>query len=90
MAGQFTGMDVAGVRQLATQMRAKADEIRNLSQQLSSQLESTQWVGNDQIRFKGEWTGTHVAALNNVANGLEAAAQAADQNATQQENASNS
>jgi uncharacterized protein YukE len=90
MAGQFTGMDIAAVRQLSQQMKAKADEIRNLSQQLTGQLQNTQWVGPDRDRFTNDWQSQHVAALNRVAEGLEAASQAAAQNATQQENASNS
>lgn len=89
MAGQFTGMDIPAVRQLATQMRSKAEEIRSLSQQLTGQLQNTQWVGADRDRFTNDWQSQHVASLNRVAEGLEAAAQAADQNAQQQEQASN-
>ncbi len=89
MAGQFTGMDIAAVRQLSQQMKAKADEIRTLSQQLTGQLENTQWVGQDRENFKNEWQSQHLAALSRVADGLEAASQAATQNAMQQEQASN-
>ena len=85
----FTGMDIGAVRQLSTQMNAKAGEIRTITQQLTSALESAPWVGPDRERFVGEWQSQHVAALNNVIQGLEAAAQTAQRNAQEQESASN-
>ncbi len=89
MAGQFTGMDIVAVRQLAQQMNTKADEIRALSQQLTNQLQNTQWVGADRERFLGDWQSQYVTALSRVADGLVSASQAANQNALQQEQASN-
>jgi uncharacterized protein YukE len=89
MAGQFTGMDIAAVRQLSQQMKSKAEEIRNLMNQLTGQLQNTQWVGPDRDRFANDWQSQHVAALNRVAQGLDDASQAASNNATQQEQASN-
>jgi len=86
----FTGMDIQAVRQLATQLNAKAGEIRNLTSQLTGQLEGTAWVGPDREQFYGDWTGQYVSALNNVAQGLEDASQRATQNANQQEQASGS
>lgn len=90
MAGQFTGMDIGGVRTLAQQLTTKANEIQQIMQSLTSSLQNTQWVGPDQTRFLGDWQSTHVTALNNVVNGLNDASQKATQNATEQENASNS
>lgn len=85
----FTGMDIAGVRNLASQMRAKADEIDGLMNQLTSQLGSTQWVGNDRQQFESDWSSQHCNALRNVASALRDAATRADNNAMQQENTSN-
>jgi len=90
MAGQFTGMDIPGVRQLATQLGTKADTIQQLTQELSNLLQNTQWVGPDQQRFVSDWQSTHVAALNNVVNGLKDAATKANKNAQEQETASGS
>ena len=90
MAGQFTGMDIQAVRQLSQQMKSKAEEIRSLMQQLTSQLQNTQWVGPDREKFTSDWQGQHVAALNRVIQGLEDASTAASNNANQQEQASNS
>ena len=84
----FTGMDVPAVRQLATQMTSSASQIRQLMTQLTNQLNGTQWVGPDRTRFEGEWSGTYVQQLNQVASALEDAANRANQNATQQETAS--
>ena len=89
MSGPFTGMDINQVRQLSQQMNTKADEIRNIMQQLTSALQNTQWVGPDQSRFLGEWQGQHCAALNNVIQGLQVASQTANKNAQEQEAASN-
>lgn len=84
----FTGMDIAGVRQLAIQMRAKADEIESSMNQITSQLGSTQWVGNDRQAFEGDWSSQHCTALRNVAEALRQAGTRADQNAIEQENTS--
>ena len=89
MSGQFTGMDIAAVRQLSQQMNSKAEEIRSLMQQLTTQLQNTQWVGPDRDRFTNDWQSTHVAALNRVIQGLQDASTAATNNANQQEQASN-
>jgi uncharacterized protein YukE len=89
MAGQFTGMDIDAVRQLSQQMKAKAEEIRTLCQTLTGQLQNTQWVGPDRERFTSDWQSQHVNALTRVAQGLEEASTAANNNATQQEQASN-
>jgi uncharacterized protein YukE len=86
----FTGMDIAAVRQLATQMHSSAAEIRNLSGQITHQVQATNWIGPDREHFVSEWTGTHVAQLHQVVAALEDAAQRANNNAQEQENASNS
>ena len=89
MAGQFTGLDIPAVRQLSQQMKSKAEEIRSLSQQLTGQLQNTQWVGPDRENFSRDWQSQHLAALNRVIQGLEDASTAAMNNANQQEQASN-
>jgi uncharacterized phage infection (PIP) family protein YhgE len=84
----FTGMDINAVRTLSKQLQARADEIRTTTQQLTSQLESTPWIGPDRDQFHGDWTGQHTASLNAVVTGLEEASVRALQNATEQEQAS--
>jgi len=84
----FYGMNVEEVRQLASQMTQRSSEIRSLMNQLTSALQNTQWVGPDHDRFLNEWQSTYVAQLNQVANGLEEAANLATANANAQEQAS--
>jgi hypothetical protein len=88
MAG-FTGMDIEGVRSLARQLQQKADEIEQIKAHLTSALNGAQWVGPDQQRFKSDWEGNSVPALSRVSESLRSASQAAEQNAQQQEQASN-
>jgi uncharacterized protein YukE len=84
----FTGMDIAAVRTLSKQMKARADEIRTITQQLTAQLDSTPWIGPDREQFHGDWTGQYTAALTNVVNGLEQASVRALRNSNEQEQAS--
>lgn len=84
----FTGMDIPGVRQLASQMDQRADEIRTLMGQLTTALQGTQWVGPDREQFVSDWQGIHCQQLNHVIQGLTDAAGRARQNAQQQEQAS--
>jgi uncharacterized protein YukE len=84
----FTGMDIPAVRQLATTMNQKADEIDALRQQLTNQLGNTQWVGADRNQFSNDWSGMYTNSLNQVAQGLRDAATRASNNAAEQEAAS--
>ncbi len=84
----FTGMDIPAVRQLAAQLNQKADEIDRLRQQLTSQLNSTQWVRNDRNQFANDWNGQYSTALNQVAQGLRDASTRANRNADEQETTS--
>jgi uncharacterized protein YukE len=84
------GMDISAVRGLATQLTAKADEIEQIANTLSGQLDSAQWLGADAEKFRGDWHNTYRAQLHNVAGALRDASTRASHNATQQEQASGS
>lgn len=86
----FVGMDVGAVRNLASQLMAKADEIDSIATILSSHLESTQWVGPDATAFRSDWSSTHRAQLSQVAHALRDASSRATNNANQQDQASSS
>jgi uncharacterized protein YukE len=86
----FTGMDIPAVRNLATQLNSKADEIESIANMLSSQLDSIQWIGHDADGFRGDWQGTHRTQLHTVATALREASSRASNNANQQETASTS
>lgn len=83
------GMDPADVRALAQQMNTASQDITRIVQQLTSRLGSTTWVGNDRSRFESDWQSQHVANLNRAAQALNDAGTLANQNADQQEQASN-
>lgn len=82
------GQDVTQVRALAKQLSAKATEIQNIMQQLTSQLQNVQWSGPDAEKFRGDWQGQHMAQLKQVVNALNEASQRANRNAQQQETTS--
>jgi len=86
----FLGMNVDEVQTLAAQMHNASSEITNLMSQVTSALQSAQWVGPDHDRFVSDWQSLHTAALTSVANGLTDAANSATSNAQQQIEASNS
>lgn len=86
---QFTGMDIAQVRTLASQLDHAATEIQQLAQSLTSKLQGTPWVGPDRERFLADWTGHHQSQLNQVVHALQEAARRATANANEQEQVSN-
>jgi outer membrane murein-binding lipoprotein Lpp len=85
----LTGMDIQAVRQLSTQMTHNADQIDQLSQQLTQALNDVQWLGQDREHFVSDWQSNHVAALKNVSQAIRDAATRANQNASEQEQVSN-
>jgi uncharacterized protein YukE len=87
--GQITGMDIGEIRTLATQMKAKAEEIRTIMNQLSTSINAAPWVGNDRDRFVDEWQSRHCSSLNAVITSLDGAADTATKNAADQEAVSN-
>lgn len=82
------GMNVEQVKSLASQMQAKAADIQSIMNQLDSALASTGWVGPDATAFEGQWNSDYKIRLNTVIQGLNDAATAANNNASQQESAS--
>ncbi len=84
------GLDIQQVRQLSTQLNQKASDIDSILSTLSSALSSTQWEGPDATQFRNDWSGQHTSALKQVAQALRDAGQKASQNATAQEQTSQS
>lgn len=83
----FLGMDVAAIRQLASQLSNAATDISNHANQINNSLSGAQWTGTDATNFRSDW-GTHYQNLNTIVQALNDASQAANQNADQQEQAS--
>ncbi len=89
MAGGMWGANVEELRGLGQTLQQKADEIRTTMQNLNSQIQGVAWEGPDAQQFKGnDWPAAQTQ-LNNVAQTLTDAGQKAQQNAQQQEQASN-
>ncbi|QCR53557.1 hypothetical protein C1N80_08155 [Brachybacterium sp. SGAir0954] len=79
------GMNVEEVRRMANQLRDAAEEITRIEQELTSGLEEVDWTGPDADRFRGEWSGEMVPALQQVRKAVEELGQTADSNAAEQE-----
>lgn len=82
------GQDIEQVRQLAAQLNAKAGDIEGVISQLTSAVNSVQWMGPDAERFKADWQGQHVPHLRQVVAALQRASQDANRNASEQQQAS--
>lgn len=82
------GQDIDQVRQLAGQLNAKAGDIESVISQLTSAVNSVQWMGPDAERFRSDWQGQHVPQLRQVVTALQNASQHATRNANEQQQAS--
>lgn len=78
------GLDPDQMDALASKMTTEAGTIKQIATAITGQLNSTWWQGPDAERFKGEWQGTHAAALNRAAEALDAVSQLVKQEASQQ------
>ncbi len=79
------GMDVEEVRRMASQLREAAEEIARIEQELTSGLEEVDWTGPDADRFRGQWTGEMVPAIQQVSAAVDDLGDTADRNASEQE-----
>lgn len=84
------GMNVEEVRAMARQLRDAAEEITRIEQELTSGLEGVDWTGPDADRFRGQWSGEMVPALQQVMNSVSDLGDTADRNVAEQESTSNS
>ncbi len=82
------GMDIAAARDLVRGMTNDADTITSISSQLTQQLESTTWYGNDANTFRSDWSGQYVPTLNRIIDALRENAQILARQADDQERAS--
>jgi hypothetical protein len=82
------GADVEQLKTLGTKLQSGASEIEQQRSNLTRLLDSTQWKGPDADHFRGEWSGKHTSALNQVTQALKDAGQMATKNANEQDQAS--
>jgi len=81
-------MDIQRVRQLASLLASKADEIESIANSLTHQLGSVEWRGPDADRFRSDWNSGHRTQLMNVAHSLRDTSSVATRNANEQEQVS--
>ncbi|PMC74396.1 MULTISPECIES: WXG100 family type VII secretion target [unclassified Brachybacterium] len=79
------GMNVEEVRRMSAQLRDAAEEITRIEQELTSGLEEVDWTGPDADRFRGQWSGEMVPALQQIMQAVNDLGETADRNAAEQE-----
>ncbi len=79
------GMNVEEVKRMSGQLRDAADEITRIEQELTRGLEDVDWTGPDADRFRGQWSGEMVPALQQIMNAVGELSESADRNAAEQE-----
>lgn len=84
------GMNVEEVRQMSTQLREAAEEITRIEQELTSGLEGVDWTGPDADRFRGQWAGEMIPALQQIMNAVNELGDTAERNIAEQESTSSS
>ncbi|HJF50912.1 WXG100 family type VII secretion target [Brachybacterium paraconglomeratum] len=79
------GMNVDEVKRMSGQLRDAAEEITRIEQELTRGLEDVDWTGPDADRFRGQWSGEMVPALQQIMNAVNELGDTADRNAAEQE-----
>lgn len=75
---------------MARQLREAAEEITRIEQELTNGLEEVDWTGPDADRFRGQWSGEMIPALQQIMNSVNELGETADRNAAEQEATSGS
>ena len=79
------GMNVDEVKRMSGQLRDAAEEITRIEQELTRGLEDVDWTGPDADRFRGQWSGEMVPALQQIMNAVNELGDTADRTAAEQE-----
>jgi uncharacterized protein YukE len=89
VAGTLWGADVEQLRTLARQFSKTADMLSQQSQQLSGHINnSPAWQGQDAVRFRSDWNGSHRALLQKTVSRLQQESKLLLTHADEQEKAS--
>lgn len=84
----FLGLDIEAVRRLSRQLHAQSDEVALATKELTTVVESTDWIGADHTAFLHEWQTQHAPALRRSSELLREAGDYAHQGGAAQEQAS--
>ena len=82
------GMDIEQVEQLAASMQQHGQQIDDSARVLTSQIDSTQWMGQDNQTFRSDWDSIYRVQLNNNVQALNERCAHLKQEAQQQQQAS--
>lgn len=82
------GMNIEEVRRMSAQLRDAAEEITRIEQELTSGLADVDWTGPDADRFRSQWQGEMVPALQQIMTSVNELGESAERNAAGQENVS--
>lgn len=82
------GADVEQMDQLSRRFQEAGAQIRDVMQQVESQLQSTWWEGNDANRFRDEWNGSYRSQLTQISERLAEAGSTVARQASEQRQAS--
>ncbi|MFV8228602.1 hypothetical protein [Mycolicibacterium fortuitum] len=85
----LVGADVDQLRKLARQLDASADTLRSAAKSLGSLTSDVSgWRGVDADRFRSDWSGVSIPAVNGTVDALRRGAEMIRRNADEQEQAS--
>jgi hypothetical protein len=84
------GMDIEQVEQLASSMQQHGAQIDDSARVLTQQIDSTQWMGQDNQTFRSDWDSIYRVQLNNIVQALNDRSAHLKQEAAQQQQASGS
>lgn len=82
------GMNVDEVRRMVTELREAAQEISRIQQDLTAGLDGVDWTGPDADRFRGQWNGEMVPALQQIQSAVDGLGDDAERNIGEQERTS--
>ena len=71
---------------MSGQLREAAEEITRI--ELTRGLEGVDWTGPDADRFRGQWSGEMIPALQQIMNSVNELGDSAERNAAEQDTAS--
>ncbi len=64
------GADIMQMQQLEQRLSQESQAVRELMSRIDQALSNTQWTGPAADRFKQEWSGNFVKALNTLSEAL--------------------
>lgn len=84
----MVGADIAALREFASSLRYRRQEVDATRQHLTAVVENLPWAGDDHDRFVGEWRRVHAPGIAQMVDELATAAREASDHADRQEHAS--